>query len=368
MKDKRVVNICFFMDGLYGGGIGRVASILMNAFVKDSRFHCFALCYSGDEYHDMYLLDKEVKTEHIFVNKESMTMAVLMHHLISRVDRYVKNNNIHVIIACGAQFYPVATIVAKHRKIKLWCWEHTNPNNKSDYRFQDESRVFGAKCSDLNIVLTKDALAIYNKRFPQKRNIQIYNPIDSNLLVKTEKYNSKAKRIISVGRLRPQKNFDRLLDVAAIVLPKYPDWAWDIYGEGPLRDCLEKKARDLLISEQVCFKGQSSDLYNLYSNYAFIVMTSDWEGFPMTLLEGAAKGLPMISFDIPTGPKEIIKDGFNGFLVNNGDIQKMADRIITLINDECLRKDLSAVSRLTAEQFDIEEIVSQWKQLLEEII
>ena len=360
------MNICFFMDGFDGGGIGRVTSIIANELQKNPAYQIFALCYAGNPEKDIYPLDKAIKEEYIYPTRQSMTKTVLKGHLISKVDAFVKENQIDLIIACGAQFYPVAVIVAKKNHRKVWCWEHTDPRNKRDYRFQDESRVFGARLSDLNIVLNKSAWKVYHERFPKKRSIQIYNPIDPALLLDEKPYQASSKKIISVGRLRPPKNFDRLLDVARVVMDRHPDWTWDIWGEGELRASLEAKIDRLNLRENVFLRGHTSRIYELYPEYSMIVMTSDYEGFPMTLLEGAAKGLPMISFDIPTGPSEIIRDGDNGYLIPDGELGEMADRIDQLINDAEKRQNMAEESRHTAELFRVEHIVKQWMSLFDE--
>ena len=203
---------------------------------------------------------------------------------------------------------------------------------------------------------------MYEARFPKSKTIQIYNPIDPLLFVEKHEYEDASKKIISVGRLRPQKNFSRLLDIAYETLKEYPEWQWDIYGEGPLREDLEKKRDSLGLREQVHFCGQVSDLYSRYHNYSFMVMTSDYEGFPMTLLEGAANGLPMLSFDIPTGPSEIIEDGKNGFLCDN--IEQMQSAIKSLITDAERRCVMSVESRRTASHFGVEEVCNQWMSAL----
>lgn len=297
-----------------------------------------------------------------------MTKAILMQNAIKKLCDYIRENNIDIIIACGALFYPMAVIAARKTGVKSICWEHTDPNNKSDYNFQDIARRFGAKRSDANVVLTRSALQVYQSRFPKANNLQIYNPIDPSLLSCNFDYDLNSRRIISVGRLRPQKNFSRLLDIAVEVLKDCPEWEWDIFGEGPLRDQLEAKRNDLGLEKQVHFCGQVPDLYERYHNYSFMVMTSDYEGFPMTLLEGAANKLPLVAFDVPTGPSEIIENGKNGFLHKNGDIEGMVCSIRKLIENSSIRSSASEFSFRTIEIFEVSNIKKAWMKLTEEIM
>lgn len=362
------MNICFLCAGFdANGGIGRVVSILSDALVRQSDLNIFLCCFRDVKADSYYTLNPNCRQSFLFDRRITMTSAFLRGHAPKKLVYYLKKNQIDVLIACGVLFYPLAAIAASKCGIRFVGWEHTNPNNKSDYKFQDESRVFGAKRSNCNVVLTKSALDIYNRRFPFRKNIQIYNPVAPSLITNQYHYDSASQKIISVGRLRPQKNFDKLLDIAKEVLPIHPDWGWDIYGEGDLREHLEEKSRSYGLEGQVHFMGQVGNIYELYHEYSFMVMTSDYEGFPMTLLEGAANYLPMVAFDVPTGPNEIIKDGINGFLCVAGNNQEMIDRINQLISDPELRKRMAEMSRKTVETFHLDKICSQWLRLFEDL-
>lgn len=360
-----MINIGFLLDGFIGGGTARVTSIIANNLGKDEAFRCYALAYTRNGKPDIYPTFFPVK--YVYEHKISMRNAILKHQYLRTVKKFVKDNDINVLVACGVQFYPVVTLIAKLLGIKSVCWEHINPTTKNDFKFQDHCRVIGAYTSDCNVVLTKSALEIYNKRFKSKRNIQIYNPIDSALLQKIEQYDNTSKKIISVGRLGYQKNFERLIDIAESVFKDNNDWIWDIYGEGPDRVKLEKLINDKNLENRVILRGQVGNLYDCYNEYAFIVMTSRYEGFPMTLLEGAAKGLPMVSFDIPTGPNEIIHDGENGFLCKDAGNNEMIEKIRYLMNDQSLREKMSVKSRKTADSFSVDRIIKEWNKLLKTI-
>lgn len=358
------MKVCFLCRGFVSnGGIGRVIAVLSDKLVDD--MEVFLLSFYDEKAASYYAVNPNCKQHTIYSEPVSMSKAIILRHAIGKLADYINKNNIDVIIACGAIFYPMAILAARKTKIKVVCWEHTNPNNKSDYKFQDIARSYGAKRSDANVVLTKNALNVYQTRFPKATNYQIYNPIDPGLFINKHKYDDESKRIISVGRLRPQKNISRLLDIAAAALKDYPDWHWDIYGEGPLRGELEAKRDALGLENQVHFCGQVSDLYDRYHNYSFMVMTSDYEGFPMTLLEGAANSLPLLAFDVPTGPSEIIENGKNGFLCKKDNEAEMKGNIELLISDKYLRNNLSLGSKSSIATFSVSLIEKQWVELLE---
>ena len=363
------MNICFLTAGFHSnGGIGRVVSILSDKLAARADIEVFLCSFSDIKAESYYSLNPKCHHTYLFPSRITMQNALLRGHAVKKLKSYIHQNKIDVIIACGALFYPLAAIVARKTGIKLVCWEHTDPNNKADYKFQDLSRKYGAKRSDCNVVLTKSALNIYETRFPKARNIQVYNPIDPILLKNDSKYAVNSKKIISVGRLRPQKNFSRLLDIAKEVLSQFPDWTWDIYGEGEQRGMLEEKCRNLGLESKVNFVGQVGDLYERYAGYSFMVMTSDYEGFPMTLLEGAANGLPMVAFDVPTGPDEVIRNGENGFICAYDSDSQMVEAICTLIRDRELRESMSLKCKDTVSIFDLNRICEQWVVLLKGLV
>lgn len=357
------MNICFFCGTLSSGGIGRVVSIISSYLVEKEGVEIFILS-DYDTGKSAYKVSSKCHRYSLQKEPCSMAKAICNGHIIRKTERYLNENSIDIIIACGALYYPVATIAAKKTKCKLICWEHTDPNITTDYKFQGECRTFGALLSDANLVLTKSAKSIYDYKYRLKRNIQIYNPIDPSLLERKIQYNCTSKKIISVGRLNAQKNFDRLIDVAKVVLCRNTEWSWDVFGDGELKNHLKERVINEGLEGRLSFAGQVADIYDRYPEYGMMVMTSDYEGFPMTLLEGAACGLPLVAFDVQTGPNEIITDGENGFLCNKGDTKTMIKRIEQLISSEELRVNQSKSSCECVKEFSIDKIVQEWMDLL----
>ena len=153
-----------------------------------------------------------------------------------------------------------------------------------------------------------------------------------------------------------------------MILPEFPEWQWDIYGKGDDYEELVTMTKQSGIDSQLHFCGQVGDLYERYNQYSFMVMTSRYEGFPMTLLEGMGNGLPLISFDIPTGPNEIITDGENGFLVKENDVETLVNRMKTLIEDGCLREAMSNCSKKRCELFSIDDVLESWGQAINKLL
>lgn len=362
------MNICFFLGGFHqNGGIGRVTAMLSSALAESDDINIMALCYCDPKLPNMYEVSSKIDQKFFIQNYSSMAKQMVFGG-IKRLKKFLKDNEIDVLIACGALYYPISVLACKNLRTKCICWEHSDPEGNNDHRGQYWARRFGIKRSDLNIVLTKRALKVFEEKCGAKNTVQIYNPVDEAVFKAAGSYNTKSHKIISVGRLTFQKNFQVAIQVATKVLSQFPDWEWDIYGKGEDYDELINLSEKEGISDRLHFMGQVDNLYERYKDYSIMVMTSRYEGFPMTLLEGSGNALPLISFDIPTGPSEIIVDGKNGFLINEGDINTMANRILELIQDENLRRKMSEYSRQRSGMFGIRDITAKWEKILHEVV
>lgn len=361
------MRICFLLGGFYqNGGIGRVTSVLANRLSLESDVEVFTLCYFNPHKPNIYQLETAVHEEFFLESYQSMA-KLLFSGGEKKLRKYLFDNKVDVLIACGALFFPISTRACKGLKTKCICWEHSDPEGNNDHRGQNIARKYGIKRSDLNIVLTKRALRVYQEKYKANHTVQIYNPIDPSVFRCSKGYSIESKKIISVGRLTYQKNFEIAVKVASNVLPQHPDWEWDVFGQGEELDGLVALTKELGIDKQMHFRGQVSDLYDRYSDYAVMVMTSRYEGFPMTLLEGMGNGLPLVSFDVPTGPDEIIENGENGYLLSSSDIEGMTDRLLEVIGNQELRKKLSHGSCTKASMFTEEGIIKQWLEILMEV-
>lgn len=357
------MRVCFLLGKLTtNGGIGRAVSVLANQLVKKG-ICVHILSYYNDGQDNLYHVDSEIHLGYLQSSYKSMSKFMLSGGE-KVVREYILKYQIDVLVACGALYFPVCVRAVNRTRVRCICWEHTAPKQNTDYRGQAMARLYGIKRSDLNIVLTRRALDIYINEYNAKNTIQIYNPVDDVIISHADEYRVDSKRIISVGRLSYPKNFQLAVRIASEVLPQNPDWSWDIYGQGEDYDELNCMIQNYGLGKQMKLRGQVNNLYELYNQYSFMVMTSRFEGFPMTLLEGMGNGLPLISFDIETGPNEIINNGMNGFIVPSGNSQLLVDRIQKMMSDEQLRKSISRRNKERAKDFSTTSIVQQWSELL----
>jgi Glycosyltransferase len=175
------------------------------------------------------------------------------------------------------------------------------------------------------------------------------------------------KRAIAVGRYEYQKGFDELIALWAKVNERCPEWKLDIFGHGPLVEDLQAQIRQLGLIDVVRLRPPVHAIETEYLKSGMLIMTSRYEGLPMTLLEAQACGLPMVAYACKCGPRDIIRDGQNGFLIEEGDPKTMLDRIVTLIENEDLRRKLGRNAQERSAYFSEEKIMQQWLNLFKQL-
>lgn len=177
------------------------------------------------------------------------------------------------------------------------------------------------------------------------------------------------KRVIAVGRLDYQKGFDRLIQAWELVqhTGKFTDWKLDIFGQGEWQEMLQQMIDKAELQNTVCLNRPTKQIGEEYVKSDMLVMSSNYEGFPMVMIEAMACGLPVVSFDYKCGPKDIIQSGINGLLVPNGDIQALADAMMKVMEDEAYRKMLSQNARKVVDTYSEQAVMSQWIRLFTSI-
>lgn len=177
------------------------------------------------------------------------------------------------------------------------------------------------------------------------------------------------KRVIAVGRLDYQKGFDRLVQAWQLVrhTGKFTDWKLDIFGQGEWREMLQQMIDKAELQDSVRLNRPTKQIGEEYVKSDMLVMSSNYEGFPMVMIEAMACGLPVVSFDYKCGPKDIIQPGINGLLVPNGDIQALAYAMMVMMADEAYRKMLSQNARKVVDTYSEQAVMSQWIRLFTSI-
>lgn len=349
---------------------------------------CVSLSNELSQYYNVYLINlyknqsayeinKNVKSFYLRKKKQRLRKSLIIDTISLR--SYLLKNKIDVVLIIGGSAALQTLLSTIKTNIKIIFCQHNAIeldllNKKSlkgkFYRFIIDSAI--KFLADRIVVLTQKDLKEYfiNKlQVDKSKLVNIYNFIDDKLLLKLYSYNIKSKNIITVGRINYAKGYEYLVEVAKLVFAKHPDWKWHIYGDGEAE--YKNKIIDLIeqnnLQKHLILMGNNSDIYDLYQNYSIYVMTSRYEGLPMVLLEAKAKKLPIVSFDINSGPSDIVRDGIDGFLVKPFDCQKMANKICELIENPELRQKFSDNAHGNIDKFSKEKIIKQWCDLIDSL-
>lgn len=213
--------------------------------------------------------------------------------------------------------------------------------------------------ADVVVCLTRDDARNYTKA---RETVVIPNFIDYETPPAVKDYS--VKKAIAVGRLESQKGFDILINCWKEAAAAHPGWTLDIYGEGSLRQQLQRQIDSCGLQGSVRLQGRCDDMTAAYASNSLHLMTSRYEGQPMTLIEAQACGLPSVVTDFNYGAKDIINDGYNGLIVPQGDTAAYARALSRMMADEALRASCGANARLTAKRFAPAEIMEKWQQLV----
>jgi len=346
------------------GGVARVLSLKLNYFVEKFGYEIhvltqnkgnFPLFYSFNEkivFHDMILDGTIFNFFNSFRKSLKERIKTIQPKAIVVCDNGLKaftiplilSNEIPIIFEChGSKFIEEKQMKSDLiSKIKL----------SLKYRFKDFaankfSKVVALSNESLNEWNVKNGLVIPNPCW-------IQNDIFSDL---------KSKKVIAVARNSYEKGLDRLLLIWEKVVKKYPDWILEIYGDS-ITDW-QPIVSDLGLKSCIILNEPVKDISERYLASSVFVMTSRSEGFPMALLEALASGLPCVAYDCPTGPRAIINDGANGFLIEDGNVDSFVQKLESLIEDKNLRLQMGKNAKESVKKYEIDSIMQQWKSLFE---
>lgn len=213
------------------------------------------------------------------------------------------------------------------------------------------------------VVLTmKDAC---NYTFISAKKLYVIPNISS--FERSVKSDTTSHRIITIGRLSMQKGYDILIDIISEIKERLDDWVVDIFGSGEMENELIKKIKTSSLEKIVFIHPPTKNIREEFLNSGFYLMTSRHEGLPMVLIEAQTCGLPIVSFNCPEGPSEIITDRIDGFLVPMGDTKQMGERIVEMIRDVKMRSILGEKAYENSQRFSRENIAAKWSELFSSV-
>ncbi|MFX0558413.1 glycosyltransferase [Maribacter sp. CXY002] len=344
------------------GGIARVTSLMTSNLHATNNYEIHVIGFKKHPIDMGYLWHNELHYHHLVDGDVSMKKGIFKATRTLR--NILKENKITVLVACSSIMGPLGVLATRCNRTRLVYWDHSSFFENTAHDFILTGKKFTARFADVVVPLTKHDEANYRHYTAARRIVQIYNPIDSRLENVQHQYNPDSKRIVSVGRLTYLKNFELLADVARIVFQKHPDFTWHIYGKGEDEEKIKNKIEENGLGDKLFLEGYASDIYAVYPDCVLMVMTSRSEGFPMTLIEGMANKLPLVSFDIISGPNEIIMEGENGHLVPPLAVDIMADKIIDLLDNRERRIAFANKNLDYMDKFSMKSVIHKWDSIL----
>lgn len=361
-----MIRILYIQNRFGLGGINKVSS------VKESW-----LAEHGYEVHNLNMLDEDV------ISPKGMYSPKIKQHgiskaklnrlryipIVGRVLRYLYFRIKYIIVLLQVRpdiivstqppLEPLSVIWLtfwKKRILEFHGWY--NPKMEKDLTWRD--KWYGKiKYRIYHIVCLTAREAQHMKALFGCQADCIPNP---NFIHTSKLSNCEAKHVLSLARFSPQKNYIGFLPAWKKVETKHPDWTLELFGEGEdesqMRSIIE---RDNLLNVHI--HPYTKNTAAAYLDASIYILPSNYEGFPLVLLESMAYGVPVVAYDCPCGPSEIIQDGVDGFVTRYKDAGDMADKINYLIEHKDIRKQMGQAAANNIKRFDITQIMNKWELL-----
>ncbi|MGK7887259.1 MAG: glycosyltransferase family 4 protein [Crocosphaera sp.] len=364
------MRLTLVISSLSSGGAERVMSIMANYWVsKSPAWDITILTFDDGSQPPFYDLDSRISHIPLALAKNSANKVIgLWNNLqrISKLRKAIYETNPNVIISFMTTTNVLTLLAKQGLDIPIIISERSVPAYNINKLYRKLQWWIYPTANGI-VVQTKGVANYFTHQWIKRINI-IPNPV---LLPK--QVNSSSERllpkfsIIAMGRLEEEKRFDLLLKAFATVKESYPKWSLTILGEGSLRSELECLSQGLGIAHSVHLLGRVKNPNEYLKQADIFVMSSRFEGFPNALCEAMACGLPVISTDCPNGPREIIRDGIDGILVLNQNLEALAEGMISLVSDQKERQKLGNAAKEVTQRLSLDKIMGMWENLLNEI-
>lgn len=345
-------HILFIVNSLsYKSGLERVACLMANIFSEKLNY---SVC----------IINRDTKKEGsaYFLNDNVNVLAIGGGYLafLKGLNNYIKNNKPNTIIIHNMGRLSLLCSILDVKDSRLVSLEHVAFSIRPRWvRFLSKKLY---KNIDQIVTLTNsDALSYkaFHNNVVKINNISPFDVEDVDSV-----YNFDSKNIIAIGRLTYQKNFEDLLKAWELVLNQQKDWTLSIYGKGEDKNKLENLINEKKLTN-VFLRGEITNVEEIYCSASFYVMSSRFEGLPMVLIEAQSLGLPIVSYDCPHGPSEIIENNVTGYLVENNNVQELAQAILNLMESSTLREQFSKRAKKHALVYSQRTVIKEWKKVVE---
>jgi len=363
------MKITLIINSLTYGGAERIMSIMAN-YWSAKGWKITLLTFDENEIPD-FPLDSDINYIPLGIAEKSLNTIIGIWNNLKRIRilrHAIINSNPDVVISFMSRINITTLLAMRWLNIPVIVSERSNPEKSYLGWNWQQLRKFTYLFADKIVFQTQRARDYFPEKLQNKScvipNMVVLPAIKKQSLDKF----SIERSLIAMGRFVPEKGFDLLLKAFAKLKDNYPEWTLTILGDGKLRPELESLRNELGLSDRVYFPGMVNDTYTFLQQADIFIMSSRFEGFPNAICEAMACGLPVISTDCPSGPREIIRDGIDGILVPNEDVSALAAAIERLISNEQERNSLAAYAPEITERFSVKKIMGMWEEALVQVI
>lgn len=342
-------NICFICPSLNQGGLENSVMVMSNEMARRGHFVSIICVYNNSIF---YQLDERIKIVSPKYKRKDFSTAIYYLKSIFYLRKEIKKIRPDVIISYGDFLNPISLLAVINLKIPIFISDRSSPGKKFPFIVQKMRELIYPLANGI-IAQTLTAKRQKQEMLRGYSNIQIIpNPIRP---INTYPEILKKNIVLGVARHYNVKGLDRLIE--AFAKTNHNDWRLIIAGsKGPHSEELFKLVEQYKINDKVDFLGPIKEIDKVFCSAKIFVLSSRSEGFPNALIEAMANGVASISFDVNAGPSDIIKNGFNGFLVENDNIQELSNKIQFLMDNEKDRIKISKNAILLKEELSIDKI------------
>jgi GalNAc-alpha-(1->4)-GalNAc-alpha-(1->3)-diNAcBac-PP-undecaprenol alpha-1,4-N-acetyl-D-galactosaminyltransferase len=365
--DERPFRLTAVIGSLVAGGAERIMAILTEAWAARGWNVELILTLAAPSEESFFAVDPRVKVRRLDLYRPSPLLRDKLRGNLRRlqvVRRAIRASRPDVIVAFMVETNVVTTLATRGLRVPVVVEEHIYsswPPLPLRWRLL---RFATYPLASSVVALTPSALSTLGLAQGRRGRV-IPNPVlpapPGDVLP------ADPPVMVAMGRLVPQKGFDMLLDAFAVVARTNPDWNLEVWGEGPDRVALERRRDSLGLTDRVTFPGTTQAPYDVLRRAGFFVLSSRREGFPTVLGEAMASGIPAVSFDCPSGPRELIRDGVDGLLVPSEDVAALAAGMDRLIADPDLRARLASRAPDVVERFSLDAVLERWDDIFVEV-
>ena len=352
------------------GGAQRVISTLIN-YLSGKGWDITLLTMEQSSATSFYYLEPSIKYFRLGIAGYSPSLLSALQNNLKRIytlRQGIRHSQPDVVISFVDEMNVVALLAIRGLNIPVIVSVRTDPAVSPLSRSWQQLRKWTYSWADKIVVLSETAKNFFSPKLQSRISI-IPNAALPPKVEKNISGQQLAKpAMIAAGRLAEEKRFDLLLQAFAKIKDRHPQWTLTILGEGELRPELESLREQLGLCDRVYLPGAVKNLYEFLQQADLFVMSSRFEGFPNALCEAMACGLPVISTDCPSGPREIIRDGVDGILVPNEDVEALSSAMDRLMSDEKERQRLAVRATEVIERFSLEKVMGMWEAVIKEAI